>query len=106
MDQLLYPNGQAKGYLEKASIFKNDWEKNKQFCTIYRFNKGATSCEFVTSTLTGPLAVLSVTEPRIADEVVDKYFVPNGNITLPESTSFYHKSWHWFGLMLWTTFDN
>ncbi len=106
MDQLLYPNDHAKSYLEKASIFKNDWEKNKQFCTIYRFNKGAKSCEFVTSTLTGPLAVLSVTEPRIADEVVDRYFVPNGNITLPESTSFYHKSWHWFGLMLWTTFDN
>ena len=106
MDQLLYPNNQAKGYLEKASIFKKEWEKNKQFCTIYRFDEGAVSCEFTASTLTGPLAVLSITEPRIADEVVEKYLLSGGDITLPESTSFYHKSWYWFGLMLWTAFDN
>lgn len=106
MDQLLYPNSQAKGYLEKASIFKKEWEKNKQFCTIYRFSEDATSCEFATSTLTGPLAVLSVTESRIASEVVEKYLMPSENITLPDSTSFYHKSWYWFGLGLWSEYFN
>lgn len=101
-DQLRTPSFAASGYLYSIKNFDDDWKKNQSVCALYIYQNNVFTCDTSTSgTLAAPLALFSVTDQVAALQLVQKYYLRDGKLMFPDK-DFYARSWHWFGLWLWS----
>lgn len=104
LDEKLHPNNTALVYLQKTDVFASDWKSRQEVCSLY---PAADQCSYNQTTASGPLSVLTATEPNLADQYVQKYYLSSDDLKDAGNWSFYEKSWYWFGLSLYSGyFDN
>jgi len=93
---------EAKTYLDKITVFQSEWQKSGSICSLYLFSQAGTPCYQNTGTMAGTLGTASVTNRDLAKQVLDKYYLSNNQVKLPDNAAFYEKSWYWFALYSWS----
>jgi endo-1,4-beta-D-glucanase Y len=101
LDQKISPSSEAWNYLSSVRIFEERFRDTDRICTLYYHQDGVFACDVNTTGLAGPLGIFSVTSEFFADQLVGKYYLRDSRLQFPDY-SFYAKSWHWFGFLLWS----
>lgn len=104
MDEQLYPQNQAKDYLDNVTVFDEEWTSNTRVCTVYILSseQDADACLFSKGTLAGPFSIWLVTNPQRVEDMLVTYYFSSGNVDLPQSSAYYEASWYFFALWQWT----
>lgn len=101
IDAQWFGDDRAKSELTEVmqSFFGSTWHNGKRVVAEYDLS-GREQVPYSTlSTLTGPLAVFSETDPLLAGQVYREYFDGDG---LKQSTNYYEQNWLWFGAALYS----
>ncbi len=106
LDYKTYPTDSSKDYLESIILFEQDWNKNKKICTIYKKYQETVTCSFDKTTLAGPISLFSITKRTLASDLINRYYLSSDKLVFPKNSSFYEKSWYWFGLSLYSNYIN
>ncbi len=96
----------ASSYLSKITAYDTEWNSDNRLCNLYIFSSTTDTCHFDMGSLAAPVSVWTVTNPSQAKSVLESFVFAPGELRLPNSSSFYEKSWYWFMLWQWSHTEN